>query len=63
MTLRLAASILVLALAAAGCDSTDPITPVTCETAPLTVEDISVTTSQAANQGSFVSVRYVGRLT
>ncbi|HEX9951517.1 MAG TPA: FKBP-type peptidyl-prolyl cis-trans isomerase [Rubricoccaceae bacterium] len=63
MTLRLAASILALAFVAAGCDSTDPLTPVTCADAPLSVQDISVTTSQAANQGSFVSVRYVGRLT
>ena len=63
MTLRLVASIFVSALVASGCDSTEPLAPVTCATAPLSVRDVSVTTAQAANQSSFVSVRYVGRLT
>ena len=56
----LLASIALLALA--GCDSTDPLVPVTCDDGPLIAEDIGPAGGQAANQGSVVTVGYVGRL-
>ncbi len=55
-------ALLFAVVAAAGCDSVDPLTPITCDDAPLTYEDIGPTGGQEANQGSVVTIRYVGRL-
>ncbi len=60
-TARLA--LLALVVAASGCDSVDPLVPITCDVAPLTYEDVGTSTGQPANQVSIVTIRYVGRLT
>lgn len=60
-TARLA--LLALVVAASGCDSVDPLTPISCDDAPLTFADIGESTGQAADQASIVTIRYVGRLT
>ncbi len=55
-------ALLAFVVAAAGCDSVSPLTPVTCDDAPLAYEDVGPAGGQPIDQGSVVSIRYVGSL-
>lgn len=58
--MRILPLVLIL-LAAAGCDSNDP-DPVTCADGDLAVVDVEVGTGQPAQLGRRVTVAYTGRL-